>query len=466
MTRLIVIGDALLDRDLHGRAERLAPDAPVPVVDAIEPAARAGGAGLAALLATRAGVGVTLVTALGADAAGEELRTLLRGVDVIDLGLHGATPEKIRVLASGRPVVRLDRGGEARGCGPLPAGALDGADAVLVSDYGRGVAAEPTVRAALADLDVPLIWDPHPKGPEPVPGATLVTPNLKEATAAANLKRDSPSLDSTTAQSRNSPDRPAAKIKGDSPALGLGEDAGRVLIERWRAVAVAVTLSERGAVVVSGDSPALAVPARRVSGGDPCGAGDCFAATAAARIAQGALPSEAVRAAVDAASAFVAGDDTPPRHEGDAQAVAERVRAAGGTVVATGGCFDLLHAGHVRMLEQARALGDCLIVCLNSDASVARLKGDDRPLVEQEDRAAVLNGLACVDAVVVFDEDDPRAVLETIRPHVWAKGGDYAVAELPEAETLARWGGRAVIVPYVAGRSTTRLITEVLARAR
>ncbi|RKQ93906.1 rfaE bifunctional protein kinase chain/domain/rfaE bifunctional protein nucleotidyltransferase chain/domain [Solirubrobacter pauli] len=441
MTRLVVIGDALLDRDLHGRAERLAPDAPVPVVDAMEPVARAGGAGLAALLAARAGVDVTLVTALGADAAGEELRTLLRGVDVIDLGLHGATPEKIRVLAGGRPVVRLDRGGESCGCGPLPAGALDGADAVLVSDYGRGVAAEPTVRAALADLDVPLIWDPHPKGPEPVRGATLVTPNLKEATASASTS-------------------------GEDSALAAGETAGRVLAERWRAVAVAVTLSERGAVVVSGDSPALAVPAPRVAGGDPCGAGDCFAATAAARIAQGALPSEAVRAAVDAASAFVAGDDTPRRHEGDARAVAERVRAAGGTVVATGGCFDLLHAGHVRMLEQARALGDCLIVCLNSDASVARLKGDDRPLVEQEDRAAVLNGLACVDAVVVFDEDDPRAVLETIRPHVWAKGGDYAVGELPEAETLARWGGRAVIVPYVAGRSTTRLITEVLARAR
>jgi rfaE bifunctional protein nucleotidyltransferase chain/domain len=118
------------------------------------------------------------------------------------------------------------------------------------------------------------------------------------------------------------------------------------------------------------------------------------------------------------------------------------------------------------MLEAARALGDCLIVCLNSDASVARLKGDDRPLVAQDDRAAVLEGLACVDAVAIFEEDDPRAVLPTIRPHIWAKGGDYAVAELPEAQTLAGWGGRAVIVPYVPGRSTTRLITEVLARAR
>jgi len=145
--------------------------------------------------------------------------------------------------------------------------------------------------------------------------------------------------------------------------------------------------------------------------------------------------------------------------------VVGEVRDRGGTVVATGGCFDLLHAGHVRMLQAARALGDCLVVLLNSDASVARLKGPERPLVGQEDRAAVLQALECVDAVLVFEEDDPRAALETIRPDLWAKGGDYAVADLPEAQTLATWGGRAVIVPYVAGRSTTRLIEEVVARA-
>src|SRR5207237_2225475 len=137
--------------------------------------------------------------------------------------------------------------------------------------------------------------------------------------------------------------------------------------------------------------------------------------------------SEAVRAAVAAASAFVAAGGAaaagrlPAVGGKDACAVAERVRSAGGTVVATGGCFDLLHAGHVRMLEQARALGDCLVVCLNSDASVARLKGPDRPLVREADRAAVLAGLACVDAVAVFEDDDPRAILAELRPHVWAK---------------------------------------------
>jgi len=440
-----VIGDALLDRDLDGRAERLAPDAPVPVVDALEPHDRAGGAGLAATIAAAAGHAVTLVCALGDDVAGARVRALLESacVSVCDLGLPGATPEKVRVRAGGRALVRLDSGGETRACGPLneaARAALRGADAVLVSDYGRGVAAEPTVRAALASLGAtPIVWDPHPNGPDPVPGCALVTPNAAEAAAA---------------------------WPGDAGAgLARHEERARALRRRWQAVHVCVTLGSRGALLVHADGPALAVPAPNVGAGDPCGAGDCFAATAAGRLAAGALPSEAVRAAVAAASAFVAAGGAavwPARREqpadSDAFALATRVRGEGGTVVATGGCFDLLHAGHVCALEAARALGDCLIVCLNSDDSVRRLKGADRPVVPETDRAAVLAALRCVDAVAVFEEDDPRAVLRELRPHVWAKGGDYAVSDLPEAETLAEWGGRAVVVPYVAGRSTSRLI--------
>ncbi|HEU4973443.1 MAG TPA: D-glycero-beta-D-manno-heptose 1-phosphate adenylyltransferase, partial [Baekduia sp.] len=180
-----------------------------------------------------------------------------------------------------------------------------------------------------------------------------------------------------------------------------------------------------------------------------------------------------VRAAAAAASAFVAAGGAAAAAEGPAAAeaaapppaasaadVIARVRARGGTVVATGGCFDLLHPGHVRTLQAARALGDCLVVCLNSDASVRRLKGPRRPVVEQEDRAAVLAALGCVDAVEIFDEDTPVAVLERLRPDLWVKGGDYAAADLPEAPVLASWGGRAIVLPFLEGRSTTRLIQE------
>jgi rfaE bifunctional protein nucleotidyltransferase chain/domain len=149
----------------------------------------------------------------------------------------------------------------------------------------------------------------------------------------------------------------------------------------------------------------------------------------------------------------------------DAEALAAAVRAGGGTVVATGGCFDLLHPGHIRTLEAARALGDCLIVAINSDASVRRLKGPGRPVVNEDDRAAVLRALRCVDAVLVFDEDTPSEALERLRPHVWAKGGDYLGRELPEATVLERWGGQAVVLPFVDGKSSTRLIEEASLRA-
>jgi rfaE bifunctional protein nucleotidyltransferase chain/domain len=140
------------------------------------------------------------------------------------------------------------------------------------------------------------------------------------------------------------------------------------------------------------------------------------------------------------------------------------VRAMGGTVVATGGCFDLLHAGHVATLRSARALGDCLVVCLNSDDSVRRLKGPERPLVPQADRVAVLEAFGCVDVVVPFDERTPEAVLQRLRPDVFAKGGDYALADLPEAALLSSWGGQAVVLPYLEGRSTTQLMKEVVRR--
>ncbi|HEU5242514.1 MAG TPA: adenylyltransferase/cytidyltransferase family protein, partial [Ornithinibacter sp.] len=147
--------------------------------------------------------------------------------------------------------------------------------------------------------------------------------------------------------------------------------------------------------------------------------------------------------------------------EGSADDAVVAIRRRGGVVVATGGCFDLLHAGHVSMLEAARALGDGLVVLLNSDESVRRLKGPGRPVHSQQDRARVLLGLSCVDAVVTFDEDDPRQALGSLRPDVWAKGGDYEDADLPEAPLVRSWGGRVVLLPYLSGRSTTTALQSI-----
>jgi rfaE bifunctional protein nucleotidyltransferase chain/domain len=288
------------------------------------------------------------------------------------------------------------------------------------------------------------VWDPHPKGPEPVPGALVVTPNRAEARALV------------------------PEVEGDGPAATAAR--ARALAERWGAVNVCVTLGADGALVVGGSGAPLAVPVERAERGDPCGAGDAFAAALAGALADGALPSEGVRRACAAAAAWVAGpheatapEAPEPTTGEEAVALAARVRAQGGTVVATGGCFDLVHAGHVRVLEQARALGDCLVVCLNSDASVRRLKGPDRPVVGEEDRVALLRSLACVDAVAVFAEDTPETVLAELKPDLWVKGGDYRVSDLPEAQLLESWGGQAVVLPYVAGKSTTSIIERVRA---
>jgi D-beta-D-heptose 7-phosphate kinase / D-beta-D-heptose 1-phosphate adenosyltransferase len=440
---LVVVGDTLLDRDVQGRVERLAPDAPVPVVDETGVRVRPGGAGLAAALAVADGRPVTLVTALAGDAPAAELREALdrTGVDIVDLALDGATPEKIRITAGGRPLLRLDRGGRDVVVGPMSAAAREAigwAAAVLVADYGLGVAAQPSVREslALAAPVVPIVWDPHPRGPRPVPGVRVATPNLAEATA---LEPAPPGDDPTAVAAR-----------------------GAALARRWEAQHVCVTCGAGGAMLAAPGGSAHAIPAERVAGGDPCGAGDRFASRLAGALADGLDLPDAVLHAVDAATRFVAAGGALAAALGrpaddHLTRLLERVRAHGGTVVATGGCFDLLHPGHVRTLEAARALGDCLVVCLNSDASVRRLKGEGRPVVAQEDRAALLRALRCVDDVVVFEQDTPEAVLERLRPDVWAKGGDYTVADLPEAQALARWGGRVEVLPLLEGRSSTRL---------
>ncbi|WSB51592.1 D-glycero-beta-D-manno-heptose 1-phosphate adenylyltransferase [Streptomyces cellulosae] len=448
---LVVVGDVLLDEDIEGVATRLAPDAPAPVVDVTGDHRHPGGAGLAAALAARGGRDVVLVTALGEDPASEAVRQQLGGrVRLLELPLHGTLPVKTRVLAGGRPLVRIDRGGGTPG-EPDEAvrEALAGAHAVLVGDYGRHTAGAVRPHLEEAARRTPLVWDPHPRGETPVPGARLVTPNAGEA---VTLCAGTPG------------------VAGDS--LGAFAERGTELAERWRAAGVAVTLGERGVLLTrpGGGTPML-IPAPFHADGDTCGAGDCFAAATVAGLADGLLPEEALQRAVAEAAAFVAAGGagnpdlwhTPvapvPAQDlaADAFELAREVRARGGTVVATGGCFDLVHAGHVGLLESARRIGDCLIVCLNSDASVTRRKGPGRPLTPATDRARVLAALGSVDAVVVFEEDTPERVLERLRPDVWVKGGDYSVQELPEAEVVRTWGGQAVVLPYLDGHSTTSL---------
>ncbi len=446
--RIVVLGDVLLDTDLSGGAGRLSPDAPVPVVDVDLVQRRAGGAGLVARMLQADGHDAVLVTVLGEDDAAGLLRAELDGVSLV-AGPSGApTPVKTRVRASGQPVVRFDEG-----CAkpPVPAvsedmlAALEGADAIVAADYGRGLLANEELRTRLELLaaSVPVVWDPHPGGAQPVRGVAAVTPNLGEALRFSEVQGT-----------------------GTQAAAAAAE----ILLDRWNSRAVLVTMGEQGALVAAAGLLPQVVPAPRIPASDPCGAGDRFASALAVALAEGNPVDVAAQRATEAAAHFLgaggvgamgraleAAPEQLPVDGLDALTVARRTREAGGTVVATGGCFDLLHAGHARTLAAARRLGDCLIVCLNSDESVRGLKGESRPIIKQEDRAELLAALECVDAVLVFAESTPENAISRLQPDIWVKGGDYAAEDLPEATLVSSWGGRTVTVPYIPARSTTKL---------
>jgi bifunctional ADP-heptose synthase (sugar kinase/adenylyltransferase) len=285
----VVIGDALLDIDIRGTISRVTPDGQAPVIDGDEHRMRPGGAGLAALLAAApADRDVVLITGLGDDEAGDRVAAMLDGlVSVVRLPLDGGTPEKARVLTCGKLLVRLDRGrGRVRADAGLPPRArlaLAEAEAVLVADYGRGMAVHPEISDLLAELAgrVPVAWDPHPRGGRPLPGVRLVTPNEAEALAFS---------------------RATAARDGGSTA---GRRAAH-LVRAWGVSGVAVTLGDRGAVLATGSRPPVMVPAPQVAAPDTCGAGDSFAVAVTRALAGGLPLADAVSHAVHAASSFVA----------------------------------------------------------------------------------------------------------------------------------------------------------------
>jgi rfaE bifunctional protein nucleotidyltransferase chain/domain len=464
-----VVGDAVLDHEIEGTVTRLVPDTPAPIVEDTTSRVRPGGAALAALFAARAGREVVLLTPIGEnDPASRELRGMLDGrVRLVPLPLTGAPAEMISIRTRGRTLVRVDRGGGE--CGEPGAEAVDAvrcADAILVVDHGGGTTAQETLRSLLAERAqcVPLLWNPHPRGAAPVDGTLLATPSLAEALSTAAVRASEP----------------------DSAAR-----AARLLLEQWSVAGLCMTLGGDGAMLTfNGNSP-LIVPAPRAPVAESWGAEEAFAAALAQALHDGELPSPAVARAVAEAAAFAEaggaatlGPDAPQRPPAlDAAAIGtamsgkpgsvraalaaiEAARAQGARIVATGGCFDVLHAGHLACLRSARALGDFLVVCLNSDASVRRLKGRGKPVNKVADRAALLAALDCVDAVAVFGEDQPTVLLDRLRPDLWVKGGDYSGRELPEAALVASWGGRVATVPYLDGHSSSTTLGSLAAARR
>lgn len=449
---VVVVGDVLLDVDVVGDVQKVAPDAPVPVLGDLITRYELGGAGRSARLAREAGCPVCLVTAVGRGRFADAVRALLdaAGIELLDLGRRGEVPTKVRIRGGNQTILRLDTGpigdnliaGRAQA---LVAEVLQGKSAIVVADYGNGVAEMSTIRSELEATSAPVVWDPHPRGPKPVPRATLITPNSAEAKFFS------------------------APLKEHGSAFVDDSLRAQYLRKLWDAKGVAVTMGESGAVLAREESvESLAVVARSVREKEVVGAGDVFSMTAAIALAGGYDIGQSVERAVEAASAYVSGVAWYPKPPWKTEPAVDLTQiqsfhASGGVVVCTCGCFDLLHSGHVRLLEQARRLGDCLIVLLNSDSSVRQLKGSNRPIEPFERRREVLMALNAVDVVVELEQESPIPWIQRIRPDIWVKGGDYVASGVAEASAVREVGGEVILLPYHEGLSTSGIIGRIAA---
>ncbi len=458
---LWVVGDAMIDIYLRGSAERISPEAPVPVVTLQHRDHMLGGAANVAHNLTAQGAKVCLFGVCGGDEPGRRLRSMLDahriGGGLIELE-DRPTTTKIRVIAGTHQMVRLDE--ETRT--PLPQEAEDRLlqalqeaphpDAVIVSDYGKGVVTRRVVDELLRLRPRPwLLVDPKRRQPSFFRGFDFATPNHYEAAAAAGCELDE-------------------VLAPESLACLLDSFGGAFLITRGEK---GMALVERGRPVES-----ISSGAREVY--DVTGAGDTAIAVFALGLAARLTPGEAVILAERAASIAVSRLGTyavtqaelsaalesngshPKKLLSLKQAVAlcHEARRLMKRIVFTNGCFDVLHAGHVYLLAEAARRGDFLIVGLNSDASIRRLKGSRRPRSPEPDRATVLSGLECVSAVVLFDEDTPDGLIRQLRPDLLVKGGDYRPHEIVGASHVESYGGEVVVVPYLDGRSTTAILGE------
>jgi D-beta-D-heptose 7-phosphate kinase/D-beta-D-heptose 1-phosphate adenosyltransferase len=467
--RVVCCGDVMLDRFVSGTVERISPEAPVPVLRIAGHDAMPGGAGNVVRNLAALGASAHLAAVVGVDAEGEELRALLGRLPrvtsrlLVDAGRP--TTLKTRFLAGGQQILRTDDESTAE----LPPsvrdalfeaveGALGDCDALVLSDYVKGTLAgglAARLIAAARARALPVLVDPKGADYAPYAGCDVITPNRRELALAV----------------------------GGLVAPGEEAAAARALIARLRCGAVVVTLGADGMLVVPADGDAVRLPARARAVFDVSGAGDTAVAALAAALASGidlglaaAIANAAAGIVVGKVGTAVAGADELARalrHEALAggegkvvsvEALGERLagwRRRGLRVGFTNGCFDLVHPGHVAVLNEAKAACDRLIVGLNSDASVARLKGPGRPVQGEAARALVLASFAAVDAVVVFGEDTPLALIEAIRPDVLIKGADYRREDVVGADLVEGYGGRVLLAAIAPGYSTSGTIARL-----
>ena len=460
--RVLVVGDVMLDRYWHGATSRISPEAPVPVVHVGQSEERAGGAANVALNIAALGVQTRLLGVTGGDEAAASLEALLSGAGInceFQKIVDTPTVTKLRVISRHQQLIRLDfeDGFDAIDTAALQAQYqrdLDHCDVVVLSDYGKGtlVAIEQLIAAARA-AGKPVLIDPKVQDFSRYKGATLITPNMAEFELVAGHCADEQAL----------------------------IDKSNALLAQHDLEALLVTRGEHGMTLLRRDEPEFHLPTQAREVFDVTGAGDTVISVLAAALAAGEELRSATALANLAAGIVVGklgtasvsvpelrrtvlmGQDAGFGEMNRAQlqvAVAD-ARSHGERIVMTNGCFDILHAGHVLYLNQARQLGDRLIVAVNDDDSVRRLKGAGRPVNPLDRRMTVLSALESVDWVVPFSEDTPEQLICAIKPELLVKGGDYRPEDIAGYECVKQAGGEVVVLDYEDGCSTSRLIDAI-----
>ncbi|HEC84890.1 MAG: bifunctional heptose 7-phosphate kinase/heptose 1-phosphate adenyltransferase [Candidatus Parabeggiatoa sp. nov. 1] len=458
--RLLIIGDVMLDRYWHGTTSRISPEAPVPVVHIKQQEERPGGAGNVAFNVRALDAQVTLISVTGTDEAANRIKALLteKGIHCAFIQLADVhTVTKFRVLSRHQQLIRLDfedgfSGLDTQLVHRQMQTYLDNADVIILSDYGKGTLADtPTLIRAARAVNKPILVDPKDKTFSKYQGATAITPNLAEFEA----------------------------VVGPCATQTQLVEKGQALREQLGLEALLITRSQDGITLLRGGHPALHLPTHAREVYDVTGAGDTVIGVLAAGLAAGQdwvsaatlanLAAGLAVAKLGAATVSVAElEHALHKQHGkgvhDATTLQVAVKAAqanGEIVVMTNGCFDILHAGHVKLLTQARQLGDHLIVAVNDDDSVRRLKGNNRPINNLEQRMTVLNALECVDWVIPFAEDTPADLINQILPDVLVKGSDYQIHEIVGNDCVLDQGGRVLTLDFVEGCSTTATIAAL-----
>lgn len=471
--RVIVIGEAMLDCYLSGVADRLCPEGPVPVVAVTDRQEAPGGAANTAVNVNSLNAQVMFLSVVGDDWEGALLRQVLEEHGVSTKYMltqsNRRTLTKQRIIAASQLLVRFDQGSTDAIDSETEQALIDelelcfsDCDAVIVSDYGYGILTEKIIQAiTLFQQRQPrvLVVDSKYLAAYRSIGVTAVKPNYKQAVQLLDVEAHN-------------------KARADQMAMYKQQ-----LLDLTGAQIAAVTLDAEGAIIFERERPSYRTYAQRANNSRASGAGDTFLSVLTLALAAGATTPTAADLASAAAAVVVRQDSTtacsaqelremlstprlqvidkyvPNLNEFVAHLASRRVK--GERIVFTNGCFDILHAGHVSYLDRAKALGDILIIGVNSDVSVCRLKGPSRPINSLEDRIQVLSALGCVDYLVSFDDDTPINLIRIVCPDVYVKGGDYTRKTLPEASVVEQLGGVVQILPFVENRSTTSIIERI-----